>query len=261
MKKLFIYFLTALFLFMPMQAMAEAKGCGTKNSLFPQPKANLFSIAEDIEAGKTIAKRAEEELEEYFEKPISLVSDEVIESYLADMLSKVLIHAPDGAGEFEYSFILYDHDQHDVRATPGGTIIASLGAVAKATDDDAVAFMLAHEVGHVYLRHFTRKLSLKHSRGQMDKLAGVAISAFKEPPKDTDKSFELDIKIFELSQKELQDLYEYPNALVRVHETEADIFSAFVGTEAGFRTGSTARFYREIPDQFIKIRVGRRFSS
>lgn len=246
--KVFIYFFAIFFLFVPLPAIGEADGCGTAYSKFPRPKENIFSLSQDVELGKKLFGDAEPELTKIVGRPVKLVSDEILENYLKNLSSKILDSSPEEAREFQYSFAFYDFEKADAKALPGGIILVSLGSFIDMPSDDAMVFMLAHEIGHIYLRHHTRSLTLQYARRAMDLLVGITANRLKEASKSEEVSqfTKDDVTILEFSQKELQDMSEYPNTTKLVHETEADIFSAAIGTNAGFRTGGIVKFHRSI---------------
>lgn len=52
-----------------------------------------------------------------------------------------------------YHFLVLDSDDINAFATPGGHIFVTRGLIRCCTSEDALAAVLAHEIGHVQLRH------------------------------------------------------------------------------------------------------------
>lgn len=52
-----------------------------------------------------------------------------------------------------YTFLVLDSDEINAFATPGGHIFITRGMLALATTEDELAAVLAHEIGHVAMRH------------------------------------------------------------------------------------------------------------
>ena len=52
-----------------------------------------------------------------------------------------------------YRFAVLDTDEVNAFACPGGTILVSRGLIAKTTDEDELAAVVAHEIAHVHHRH------------------------------------------------------------------------------------------------------------
>ncbi len=52
-----------------------------------------------------------------------------------------------------YTFLVLDHDEINAFATPGGHIFITRGMLALTESEDELAAVLAHEIGHVAMRH------------------------------------------------------------------------------------------------------------
>lgn len=61
-----------------------------------------------------------------------------------------------------YHFLILDSDEINAFAAPGGLIFISKGLLKCCKDEDAVASVLAHEIGHVQLKHGVK--AIKASR-------------------------------------------------------------------------------------------------
>ena len=61
-----------------------------------------------------------------------------------------------------YHFWVLDSDGINAFAAPGGFVFVTRGLLAQAPDEEAVAAVLAHEVGHVCLKHGLK--AIKQSR-------------------------------------------------------------------------------------------------
>lgn len=61
-----------------------------------------------------------------------------------------------------YHFLILDSDEINAFAAPGGLIFVSRGLLKCCKDEDAVASVLAHEIGHVQLKHGVK--AIKSSR-------------------------------------------------------------------------------------------------
>jgi predicted Zn-dependent protease len=70
-----------------------------------------------------------------------------------------------------YHFLILDSDEINAFAAPGGLIFISRGLLRCATSEDAVAAVLAHEIGHVQEKHGLK--AIKKSR-VTSALAGLA---------------------------------------------------------------------------------------
>ena len=71
-----------------------------------------------------------------------------------NVLGQTLATASDKPETFGgYHFLIMDTDEINAFATPGGLIFVSRGLIKLCDSEDAVAAVLAHEIGHVQLQH------------------------------------------------------------------------------------------------------------
>lgn len=81
------------------------------------------------------------------------LSDTKINAYL-NLLGQTLSMASDKPELFGgYHFLALDSDDINAFATPGGHIFVTRGLIRCCRTEDALAAVLAHEIGHVQLRH------------------------------------------------------------------------------------------------------------
>ena len=59
--------------------------------------------------------------------------------------------------DYEYHFYLIDKDELNAFATPGGFVYVFTGLFDKLKTDDAIAAVVAHEIGHCAARHIAKK--------------------------------------------------------------------------------------------------------
>lgn len=67
-------------------------------------------------------------------------------------------------------------DYYSAYSLPDGSIVVGFGLLDRAQSDDEVAFVLAHELGHVRLGHFSKNATMQKRReliGQLDQLYQV----------------------------------------------------------------------------------------
>jgi predicted Zn-dependent protease len=71
-----------------------------------------------------------------------------------NLLGHTLAKASDMPETFNgYHFLILDSDEINAFATPGGLIFITRGMLSCCRDEDAVAAVLAHEIGHVQFKH------------------------------------------------------------------------------------------------------------
>ena len=78
------------------------------------------------------------------------------EAKVAQLLARIDAHWPYAKGQPLQVHIL-GVDYYNAYSLPDGSIVVAFGLLDQAQSDDEVAFVLAHELGHVRLGHFTAK--------------------------------------------------------------------------------------------------------
>lgn len=138
--------------------------------------------------------------------------------------------------ELKYRFIVLDTDIINAFAAPGGYIFITKGALNNIEDESELAAILAHEIGHVELRHYVKKVKLRSSKGSAEDGLGAILSgggraatqAFNEA---LDETMEI------LFNKGLQS---------KKDEFEADQTSVFLLANAGYDPTALMRYFNRI---------------
>jgi predicted Zn-dependent protease len=89
-----------------------------------------------------------------------LVSDPVIVNYIRHVGQRVWENSP--PSPIQAHFFVIQDDNINAFAIPGGNIYINTGLINAADDEAELAFVMAHEAGHVICRHCARHLSEKH---------------------------------------------------------------------------------------------------
>jgi predicted Zn-dependent protease len=76
--------------------------------------------------------------------------------------------------EIDYHFRVLDDPQVNAVSLPGGYIYINSGLLEKVSNDDELACVLAHEVGHIVARHSIKKLQAMQSYSILRLLTAVA---------------------------------------------------------------------------------------
>lgn len=113
---------------------------------------------------KAVARSAEEftpEQEYYIGRSVGAVvltkyrvfDNDQVNRYV-NLLGQTLAQASDLPGIFGgYHFLVLDSDDINAFATPSGLVFVTRGLVRCCRNEDALAAVLAHEIGHIQLRH------------------------------------------------------------------------------------------------------------
>ena len=114
-----------------------------------KPGWNLFSPQQDIEMGREVAKQAESEL--------PILNDRQATAYISALGRQLAAHAP--GEKYPYQFKIVNDTAINAFALPGGFVYINRGAIEAADTEAQIAGVMAHEIGHVVLRHGTNQMS------------------------------------------------------------------------------------------------------
>jgi predicted Zn-dependent protease len=124
-------------------------------------------------AGCTPSVEDEQALGDQFatqvESQLTLSTNEVLDAYV-DSLAGALTRAV-GAGDRKWKFSVVESPEMNAFAIPGGHIYVHTGMLSRVQTMPELAGVLAHEIGHVVLRHSTEQMT-KRTR------ANVVVSLF-----------------------------------------------------------------------------------
>ncbi len=115
-----------------------------------KPGFNLFSPKEDIEVGRDGSAQAD--------KQLPLVTDSEVGQYVNDLGRRLAAVAPLNS-DYPWQFKVVNSKDINAFALPGGFIYVNRGAIEAAEDEAQIAGVMAHETGHVVLRHGTHQAS------------------------------------------------------------------------------------------------------
>jgi predicted Zn-dependent protease len=108
---------------------------------------NLFSPQQDVEVGKENSAQ--------IDKQLPLVKDPEALRYVNSLGKKLASYAPNNNSEYAWQFKIVNSTEINAFALPGGFIYVNRGAIEAAEDEAQLAGVLAHESGHVVMRHGT----------------------------------------------------------------------------------------------------------
>ena len=114
-----------------------------------KPGINLFSPQQDIEMGQEASKQADRELQ--------LLNDRQAINYVNSLGRQLAAHAP--GEKYPYQFKIVNDTAINAFALPGGFIYVNRGAIEAADNEAQIAGVMAHEIGHVVMRHGTNQVS------------------------------------------------------------------------------------------------------
>jgi predicted Zn-dependent protease len=137
-------------------AVAAAPGCGT------------ISLPEERRLGEQVSRQVESEVE--------LIRDPLILGYV-ERLGRSLVTAA-GPQPLSYRFAVVSDPNLNAFAVPGGYVYVNTGTVVAAADMSELAGVMAHEVGHVALRHVAKSYNRQRGTGVLYQVSTIALGVF-----------------------------------------------------------------------------------
>jgi len=114
---------------------------------------NLFTTQQDIEMGRSLADDAE--------RSLPLLDQHNPNTYIDALGRQLIAHAP--GARYPYQFKIVNDDTVNAWALPGGFIYVTSGMIQAAQNEPQLAGALAHQIGHVVLRHPTAQVSTAYA--------------------------------------------------------------------------------------------------
>ncbi len=115
-----------------------------------KPGFNLFNPKQDAQLGREASADADRKL--------PLVTDPEVVRYVNDLGRRLAEVAPTNI-EYPWTFKVVNSKDINAFALPGGYIYVNRGAIEAAEDEAQIAGVIAHECGHVVMRHSTHQAS------------------------------------------------------------------------------------------------------
>ncbi len=135
-------------------------------------------LAAAILACGTLSVSEERRLGEEFEREarqnFSFLRDRVVRDYVRQ-IGDSIVHAS-APHPFAYSFEVVDDPEINAFAGPAGHIYVNTGTILKARNVSELAGVMAHEVGHVSLRHIANNYNRQRTTGLAHQAAVLATS-------------------------------------------------------------------------------------
>ena len=144
-----IKLLVPFFYLLPFTFLVFLSGCSTEyNIVTGQEEKFYYSTDKEVQMGEAISKQVE--------KQYKLVDDPLIQKRVADIGKKIA--AVSDRKEIDYTFKVLDEEEVNAVSLPGGFMYINKGLIDKIGNDDELAGVLAHEIGHIVARHSIKKL-------------------------------------------------------------------------------------------------------
>jgi len=132
-----------------------------------RPELVLMSEQRELEIGEREAEQVKQEM--------GIVADPALHSYVDALGQRLASASP--RRELRYDFQVVNMPEPNAFALPGGHIYVSRGLLAIANDEDELANVIGHEVGHVAARHAASRETRALGVGILAALGSLAAGA------------------------------------------------------------------------------------
>jgi predicted Zn-dependent protease len=192
------------------------------------PDKNRFSAAQDVELGRRAAAELRQEL--------PMVQDRRAENYVERIGERLVAAIPGRLQQprFRYTFDVVDRRDINAFALPGGPVFVYRGMLDAARNDAEVAGVIAHELGHIVLRHGTAQAT-KAQKFQLGALAGQILGSIVggRPGAVIAQGSQIGIGTYFMKYS-------------REYEREADLLGAQIMARAGYDPRHMANMFQTI---------------
>jgi len=196
-----------------------------------EPHRNGFSPAQDVQLGRQAAAEVRQQL--------PMLNDRVTDDLVDRIGARLVAAVPSRFRQpgFRYTFDVVNQREINAFALPGGPMFLNRGMLQAARTDDEVAGVIAHELGHVVLRHGTLQAA-KAQKFQLGAIAGQVLGSIVGG-----RTGQV------IAQGSQFGLGTYFMKYSRAYEREADLLGAQIMARAGYDPRQMANMFRTIQRQ------------
>jgi WD40 repeat protein len=140
---------TVLFLFFTPPPIRAQQTCQPPALPIPTSGQNIFTEEQEMMLGDAIA--------EHLQRDHAIIDDAEVTAYLKRIGARLIQHLP--PTELKFQFFVFDINDVNAFTLPGGRIYVSRKMIAFARNEDELAGVVAHELGHIIARHSTMDMT------------------------------------------------------------------------------------------------------
>ncbi|MGR5209581.1 M48 family metallopeptidase [Vibrio sp. WZ-1] len=173
---------------------------------------------------------------EQMKKEIPISKDKKTNAYVQCVAKHITDTIPPQAGFKDWEVVVFDSDQVNAFALPGGKIGVYTGLLKVAKNQDQLATVIGHEVAHVLADHSNERLSQSQLANAGLSLANVAIGAseYKQYQQATMAALGLGVQ------------YGVMLPYGRTQESEADVVGLGYMAKAGFNPNQSIDLWKNM---------------
>src|SRR4051812_37908621 len=123
----------------------------------PKPASpNFYTLDQEVQLGQQAAAEVD--------KTMPILNDAELNRYIQNLGARLVAVAP--GPQYPYTFKIVNEKDINAFAVPGGPLHINLGTIQAADNEAQLAGVMAHEMGHVIMRHSTHMAS-QQAMGQL----------------------------------------------------------------------------------------------
>ena len=143
-------------------AMVQSAGCATEYNLATQRKEmHFYSTEREVRLGESLSRQFDREFE---------INTNAALNERVSTIGRRIVEVCDRQ-ELTYTFKIIEKDEVNAVSLPGGFVYIFRGLIDFVDNDDQLAAVIAHEIGHIAARHSVKKLQSIYSYSFLTLLA------------------------------------------------------------------------------------------
>lgn len=172
---------------------------------------------------------------EQMKKDIPISKDKATNEFVTCVADRITANVPKSAHQGEWEVVVFDSAQVNAFALPGGKIGVYTGILNVTENQDQLAAIIGHEVGHVIEHHSNERLSANKVSN-----VGLAVAAIALGASDIDN------KGAWVAGLGIGIQYGLIMPYSRSHESEADIVGQDLMARSGFAPEASIQLWRNM---------------
>ncbi|PMK03222.1 M48 family metallopeptidase [Vibrio sp. 10N.261.55.A7] len=173
---------------------------------------------------------------EQMKKEQSISTDEKTNAYVQCVADAVLAHVPKQSSFEEWEVVVFDSDQVNAFALPGGKIGVYTGLLKVAVNQDQLATVIGHEIAHVLADHSNERLSQAQLANAGLQVTNIALGS----------SEYAEYKSMTMAALGVGVQYGVILPYGRTQESEADIVGLDFMAQAGFNPNQSVDLWKNM---------------
>ena len=180
-------------------------------------------------------------------KEIPISKDKATNEFVLCVANAITANVPQSAHQGEWEVVVFDSTQVNAFALPGGKIGVYTGILNVTENQEQLAAIIGHEVGHVIEHHSNERLSANKVSNVGMAVAGIALGAS-----------DIDNKELWVAGLGIGIQYGIIMPYSRSHESEADIIGQDLMARSGFAPQASVQLWKnmsklnkDVPPEFM----------